>query len=213
MDFIFCVEGAEGKILENLRADPWWKEDGGKFLKIYPMQTGEDDSWYKNAEDKEAIKRNFARLGRAWFEGVFNWKRVLLSLARTLSENGIEWYVIGSASEAALGVDVVPHDLDIAVHTRDFYRVKGLFSDSVIEPFVDNKGTWLVRYFGKLCVDGASIDIVADEKMNRENHEYDSASWNGFDVWIEPLRVRYQTELQRDRVNRIKAIEAYMGKQ
>jgi hypothetical protein len=36
-------------------------------------------------------------------------------------------------------------------------------------------------------------------------------SWNDYDVFIEPLQVRYQTELERKREERIMAIEEYMN--
>jgi len=75
---------------------------------------------------------------------------------------------------------------------------------------VDNKGTWLVRYFGRLCLSGVLFDIVADDKMNLENHQYDKATWNNYDLYIENLQARYQLELKRGRENRIKAIETYM---
>jgi len=212
-EFIFCVEDAEGKIYENLQADRYWtKTEDDKFIKIYPMDTGWDDAWYLIQKDKEAIIKNFARLGQSWLEGVFDWKNVLLLLAQKFSENGIEWYIIGSISEAVLGVDVKPHDMDIIVHTRDFYKIKDLFPEYVVEPFGDNKGNWIVRYFGKLCIDGASIDIAADDKMNMENHKhrYEKISWNGYDIYIEPIQDRYQVELERNREGRIKAIEAYL---
>jgi hypothetical protein len=51
--------------------------------------------------------------------------------------------------------------------------------------------------------------VCADEKMNLENHQYDKTTWNNYDVYIEPLQVRYQLELQRNREDRIKAMEAY----
>lgn len=164
-----------------------------------------------DAYDKELVKRNFARLGQSMFEGVFDWKNVLLLIAQKFLDNGIEWYIIGSTSEAVLGVNIKPHDIDIIVHTKDFYKVKNIFSDYVVEPFVDNKGTWLVRYFGRLCLDGALVDIAADEKMNLGNHQYDKVSWNDYDIFIEPLQVRYQTELDRNREERIKAIDEYMN--
>lgn len=211
--FIFCVEGAEGKIYENLLADQYWtKTDEDKFIKIYPLDTGWDDAWYMKPEYKEAVIKNFARLGQSWIEGIFDWKSVLLQLAKMFAENGVEWYIIGSTSEAVLGVGIKPHDIDIAVHTKDFYKVKDLTYGYVIEPLGDNKGNWLVRYFGKLCVDGASVDIAADDKLNMENnrHLYEKVSWNGYEVFITPLRNRYEVEKHRDRGDRIKAIEAYM---
>ena len=214
-EFAYCVEGAEGKIQENLQADRYWTKIGeNKFVKIYPTDTGWDDAWYVKPEYKEAVVNNFARLGQSWLEGVFDWEGVLLRLARIFAENGIEWYIIGSLSETVLGVDIKPHDIDIAVHTRDFYKVKDLTREYVVEPLADNKGNWLVRYFGKLCVDGASVDIAADEKMNGERRRlpYQKILWNGCEVYIEPLQLRYEVELRRGRKDRIKAIEEYMNK-
>jgi hypothetical protein len=142
------------------------------------MDTCWDDAWYVISECKEAVINNFARLGCSWFEGIFDWKSVLLLLARLFAENNIEWYILGSTSEAVLGVGVNPHDIDIAVHTKDFYKVKDLTRKYVIEPLGDNKGNWLVRYFGKLCIDGASVDIAADDKLNIENNsqQYEKVS-------------------------------------
>ena len=214
-EFICCAEGAEGKIFDILNADRYWtKIDGEKFIKIYPLDTNWDDAWYLNPEYKKAVKDNFARMGQCWIEGVFDWKNVLALLAGMFKENEIEWYIIGSASEAVLDVNINPHDLDIAVHTKDFYKVKDLSRKYVIEPLGDNKGNWLVRYFGKLCVDGASVDIAADDKLNMENNRehYEKVLWNGYEVYITPLCERYEVEIQRDRKDRIKAIEEYMNR-
>ena len=62
-DFVFCVENAESEIYTKLQIDPFWQEGNGKFVKIYPLESGYDDTWYKNYEDKEIIKSNFAREG------------------------------------------------------------------------------------------------------------------------------------------------------
>ena len=212
-EFIFCVESAEGKIYENLQADRYWtKTDDKKFIKIYPMNTGWNDAWYLELEYKQAVINNFVRLGQSWIEGIFDWKNVLLFLVEKFTQNGIEWYILGSVSEAVLGVDIKPHDIDIAINTKDFYKVKNLFREYVIEPLGDNKGNWLVRFFGKLCIDGASVDIAADDKLNFENnqHLYEKVSWNDYDVFITPLQNRYEVEIQRDRKDRIKAIEEFM---
>lgn len=212
-EFVFCAEDADEKQEEVLKA-AWWKKCDDRFLKIYPIVDTVHAAWYSNAEDKEAIKRNFARLGLTMFSGDFVWKNILLFLAKKFAENRIEWYVIGSVSEAVRGVQIKPGDMDIIVHTRDFFKVKSLFPENVVEPFVDNQGTWLVRYFGRLCLDGAIVDIAADDKMNLENqqHRYEKVSWNGIELWVEPLQDRYQIEIERRREDRIKAIEAFMDK-
>lgn len=214
-EFVFCVEGARGRVLDVLAADRYWTKVGeAEFIKTYPMDTKWDDAWYLDPEYKEAVKANFARLGESWIAGVFDWEGVLSLLARLFVEHDVEWYILGSASEAVLGVDVNPHDLDIAVHTRDFYKVKGLTRDLVVEPLGDNKGGWLVRYFGKLCVDGASVDIAADDKLNIDNNQdlYEKVSWNGYEVYVTPLSQRYEVEVQRGRRDRIRAIEEFMSR-
>jgi len=214
-EFIFCVEDAPGEILVNLESDTYWsKTDDGKFIKTYPTNLGWDDAWYLSPIYKEAVMSNFARLGQEWLTGRFDWREVLSFLAHTFTQNEIEWYIIGSTSEAALGVDVNPHDVDIAVHTRDFYKAKDLFTEYVIEPFGDNKGNWLVRYFGKLCIGGASVEVAADDKMNAENREiaYEKTIWNGCEVYVEPLRIRYEVEISRGREDRIKAIKDFYDK-
>ncbi len=213
-EFVFCVEETEGKIHEKLQADPYWKKaDEDKFIKTYPMDTNWNDAWYLDVDYKNTIISNFTRLGNSWINGLFDWKNVLLLLADVFEKNKIEWYILGSTSEAVLGVDIIPHDIDIAVHTKDFYKVKELTRDYVIEPFGDNKSNWLVRYFGKLCVDGASVDIAADDKLNYQNNNehYEKVLWSGYEVFITPLRERYGIELQRDRKDRIKIIEEYIN--
>jgi hypothetical protein len=200
---IFCVENASKEFKKNLEA-AWFKKDGEKFIKVY-------DGGMTEA-DKKLLKNNFARLGKAMFDDAADWETVLSFFADRCAENEIEWYIIGSASEALLGVDIKPHDIDIAVHTKDFFKVKNLFAEYVVEPFVDNKGAWSVRYFGRLCIGRGYLDIAADEKLNAENRRYEKTLWNNRALLIEPLNIRYQTEIQRKRKDRIKAIEAYMEK-
>jgi len=207
-NFILCVEDVEVEH-ENIFQHAWFKKTDTRFEKVYPMESGADKSWYKNTDDKERIKSNFSRLGQSMFSGVFHWNSVMMTLAQAFFENSVEWYIFGSSCEMVRGINITPNDIDIIIHTRNFYKVKELFPDNVVEPFVDNNGTWLVRYFGRLCIGGAIVDIVADEKMNRENHHYDSLSLNGFSVYAEPFETRYALEKERGRAERLKAMEEW----
>ena len=210
-NFILCVEDADPQH-EDAILHAWFTRIETGFEKIYPMENGADKSWYKNTEDKERIKKNFARLGQSLFSGAFDWNRAMSTLAQMFFENEVEWYIFGSSCEMVRGIKIIPNDIDIIVHTKDFYKVKELFPDNIIEPFVDNKNTWLVRYFGRLCINGAIVDIVADDKMNRENHHYDLLSWNGYDVLAEPFEIRYALEKERGRINRLKAMDEYINR-
>ncbi|MFA6730459.1 MAG: hypothetical protein WCR95_05645 [Eubacteriales bacterium] len=207
-DFVLLVENAEPKHIDTI-LHAWFVKTKRGYEKTYP-KNGEDKLWHKNSADKELIKKNFARLGQSMFSGVFDWKSVLTALAQKFLENKIQWYIFGSCCEAVRGVKITPNDIDIIVHTSDFYKVKELFPDNIVEPFVDNHGTWLVRYFGRLCLGGAIVDIAADEKLNMENHPYENLTWNGFEVFAEPFHKRYKIETERGRENRLKAMREYM---
>lgn len=208
-DFCLCVKDVENTQLENAIQHAWFEKIDNGFIKVYPMK-GMDNG--VTEEDKEIIIRNFARLGPSMFEGMLNcdWERALLTFTQKCKDNDIEWNVFGSLSEKIIGVDIKPHDIDIFVHTRDFFKVKNIFKSCVVEPFVDNKGEWLVRYFGRLCIDGVLFDIAAEDRLNRENHKYDKVLWNGYDIYVEPLKIRYSLEIQRKRKDRLKAMELYM---
>ena len=209
-DFILCVENASAEH-EDTISHAWFEKSGDKFVKIYPMKNGIDKLWYKKIEEKERIKNNFARLGHSMFKGCFVWESVMLNLARKFHENGIEWYIFGSSCELVRGIDIKPNDIDLIIHTKDFYKVKDIFPDNIVEPFVDNEDTWLVRFFGRLCVGGAIVDIASSEKMNIENHHYDKVKWNDFDVYLEPFQTRYALEAKRGRPDRLKEMEKYIS--
>jgi hypothetical protein len=199
--FIFCIENAEGKYIENIE-HAWFKLDNDKYIKEYP----------NNFDDKKIIKNNFKRLGKEMFESKGDWKKSLLIFAKKCFENNIEWYITGSISEAIIGVEIIPHDIDIITHERDFYKIKELFINYLVEPFVDNKGTWVVQYFGRICIDGVMFDIAADKKMNSENYDYENITWENYKIKKEPLLKRYEIEKRRNREERIKKIEEYMEK-
>lgn len=208
-EFTLCVEDVNESLADVIQ-HAWFEKTDKGFRKIYPNIEGNG----VDAEDKVMVSRNFARLGQSMFEGMLDckWMSALLTFAKKCRDNNIEWYVFGSICEVVRGLNINPHDIDIIVHTRDFYKIKDIFLDFVIEPFVDNKGTWLVRYFGRLCLDGVLFDIVADDKMNIENHEYDKVLWNEYDILVEPFQNRYNLEIKRGREDRIKAMEAYLNK-
>ena len=213
-DFIFCVEDVENEQLEDFVQYKGWEKKDGKFLMSYPQHMFSDC-------DKDLINNNFARLGPAVFKSGlfgFDWKKPLETVAQKFEESGVEWYLIGSASDAVRGVDVKPGDIDLVVNTRDYEKVKRIlnhhFSDAIITPFTDNKGLLPLQYLSRLFIDGALFEIAADEKWNLGNRqpEYEKISWHGYHFYVEALKLRYQIELGRKRKDRIKAIQAYMNR-
>jgi len=187
----------------------WFTEEGSEFIKRYPKASGVDQSWFQNRADVDQVKQNFARLGPEMFSGQSNWQQAFSILVGKFNAHHIEWYCFGSVCEAVRGIPIEPNDLDVIVHTKEFYRVKDIFADAVIEPFVDNQNTWLVRYFGRLCLAGTIIDIVADNKMDAENHPYEKVPYQGTELLVEPFQNRYALEKTRNRPDRLAAMELY----
>ncbi|MHB9295511.1 hypothetical protein PilKf_01257 [Pillotina sp. SPG140] len=199
--FIYCVENVEEKYKENVE-HAWFKRDRNKYIKEYP----------NTINDKEIIKSNFLSMGESMFKSEGSWKESLKYFAQKCMSENIEWYITGSISESVMGAEIIPHDIDIVIHTRDFFRTKEVCIDYLIEPFVDNKGTWIVQFFGRICINGVMFDIVADKKRNAESYGYENIIWEGYPLAIEPLNVRYEIEKQRNRLDRIQIIEEYMIK-
>jgi len=198
-NFEFCVEGVTENEAANLEA-AWFQCDGERYVKRYP-------SW---VEDQEVLARNFALLGPSMFKKIGTWEESLEIFAQICEAEGIRWAITGSLSEAVRGVEVNPHDIDVVVHTGDFFKAKKVFIDHMVEPFIDNGGTWVVRYFGRICLRGMMLDIVADEKRNMESHSYDKGTWRTYEFLVEPLLDRLIIELHRKRRERITAFEQYL---
>jgi len=133
------------------------------------------------------------------------------------------------------GVDIKPFDIDIVVHTKDFFKAKDIcyinFPDAVVAPFVKKQdGHPLypysfqspMTYFGRLFLEGAMIDVAGDAIWDMESRRekfgkftcpvsgYEKFSWNGFDLYVESIQLRYEIEIMRNRKERIRAFEKYM---
>jgi hypothetical protein len=195
--FIFYVENVEEKYVNNME-HAWFKKDGNKYTKEYTNPIN----------NKEVIKNNFKRIGESMFKSEGDWKKSLKIFAKRCEKKNIKWYITGSISEAVIGVEIIPNDIDIFVGVNDFYKVEENFTEYLIEPFVDNKGTWVVQYFGRLCIEGIMFDIAADK--GRQNYEYDQTTWEKYTIRMEPLLKHYETEKSRNRKERIEKIEEYM---
>lgn len=196
--FIFCVENVDKARLEDVIQHMGWRKIDDKFLLSYPQ------SVFSDQREKELIVGNFSRLGQVMFEKLssgIDWETPLEMLAQKFNETGIEWYIVGSAGDALRGVDVKPFDIDIVVHTRDYYKAKDIcyldFSESVIAPFTgsedispsryfDNPMKYFInplKYFGRMFLTGAMIEIAADEIWDLESRlpEHKKTVWYGYE--------------------------------
>lgn len=240
--FVFCVEDVENAQLEDVIKHMAWRKIDGRYLLSYPQ------SVFSDQREKELISFNFSRLGQQMFEALLsgiNWETPLEMLAQKFNENGIEWYIVGSAGDALRGVNIKPFDIDIVINTKDYYKAKDIcylnFPDSIIAPFTgsdeispskyfDNPCNYFInplKYFGRMFLAGAVIEVAADEIWDMESRQpghkkpmwssyeksgYEKYVWRGYSIYLESLHHRYQIEVARNRVDRIKALEEYMNR-
>ena len=228
--FVFCVEDVEDARLEEAIKLKAWEKIGDKFLMSFPLNV------FSNQSEKELISGNFIRLGQAIFNTCLTgieWEKPLEVIAQKFNENGIEWYIVGSVCDTLRGIKVKPSDIDIVVLTRDYFKAKDIcylnFHDSVIAPFMGNQDpNYFVsplKYFGRLFIEGALIEVAADEIWDLESRRleskkavwrgyeysgYEKMMWRGHSLYVESLQHRYQIEIARNREDRVKAFEEYV---
>ena len=109
----------------------------------------------------EQIIRNFNRLMPDAFDKG-DWKNALLEFARICKDNGIIWFLTGSACDAVRGIDVLPHDLDIEIFSKHWGKAQEVLSDCIVEPFIETKG-WARNYFGRIVLANTLVVVVADD--------------------------------------------------
>ena len=210
---VYCAEVANQELPEDavLHGGPW-KWVNGTLTMAYPLREINDPT------DKGLVSENFAIFGGAMLQSMQSsiaYKKPLELLARAFSKCHIEWYLIGSTCDAVRGIEVNPGDIDIVIHTKDFGKVREIchadFHDSIIVPFSDNQSVCPLRCFGGLFLEGSFIEIAADEAWNRGTRqpEYEKYTWNGLDLYMESLQLRYKIEIARGRKDRIQAFENY----
>jgi len=201
---ILSVENIETEELKDTVCAAFFKETKGKYVKIFS----------KDYPEVELIKKNFPRMAEKMFTGKdADWRKALMSFAEVCKQKNIQWYLSGSCCEAVRGMPITPHDIDIHIFTEQFYDVRDAFPEYIMEPFQDLGNSWVVRYFGRLCIEGIQIDLAADEKANLDNHVYDNINWNGIQIFLEPVELRLEIEKTRNRKERIDMILDYINKQ
>lgn len=57
-----------------------------------------------------------------------NFRSALAILATQLAARNIVWAIVGSTNMALQGMDVTPHDIDIATHVSNLPRIRKLFA-------------------------------------------------------------------------------------
>ncbi len=99
------------------------------------------------------------------------WREVLRRIAAELNRARIDYAVVGGTSLALRGLPVPVNDLDIEMRSwDDLRRAEHILSEYVIEPVAYRESEDIRSYFGRLCVDKVSVEIMAALEWRRAKH-------------------------------------------
>lgn len=200
-EFILCVEGAPESAWDEIRK-AFFEQEQTSFTKRYAA----------SVLDKETIRENFPKYAPDMFtRRTFDWPQALATFAEIAAAHNITWYLTGSMAAVVRGIDIVPHDIDIIVETTAFEKTRVAFREYLLEPFVDNEGAWVVRYFGRLCIAGVMVDIAADESRDTRAMKLESVAWGPYTLRTETLQTCLEVNMQRGREQHASKIRAYLN--
>jgi len=139
------------------------------------------------------------------------WESALDYFCIKARENAIDFYLIGSVSAAIRGVNIVPHDIDVIVDVRDFWKAKTVFNNIITESFMDGLENKPVSCFGRIHVNNIFIDISAKPKNIYGCLKIEMLCWNGYIIKAQTLELLLKVYKKNNRYEYTKAIEDYIA--
>jgi hypothetical protein len=90
------------------------------------------------------------------------WRNVLRQITAHLKDAGIDHKVVGGASAALHGVEMVVKDVDIEMDAADAYRFQDLFAERVVSAVEFREGEAYRSHFGAFDFDGVRVEVMGD---------------------------------------------------
>lgn len=94
-------------------------------------------------------------------------RRVLETLAETLSSRSPPWALTGSTSFALQGVPVSPNDVDVQTTEDGAYAIADAFPDRVVETVSFSEAESIRSHFGVLDFDGVRVEVMGALQKRR----------------------------------------------
>lgn len=149
----------------------------------------------------------------------FDWERSLETFLQRVQEYDIDWWLPGSVALAIRGIDVAPHDIDIATDDKGAYSLATLLQDVLVEPLEDSRG-WISNWFGRSFLYGrvewvGGIDPSVDEPVPvdfgpRAMSRLERVTWRGYELRVPPLDLQLLVSERRGLTERAEKIRRYM---
>ncbi|QVK19531.1 hypothetical protein KHQ81_02700 [Mycoplasmatota bacterium] len=149
------------------------------------------------------------------------WEKALLAFSERMNKYHIDWWLTGSCAACIRGIPLKPHDVDIMVDSKDVVKLNHLFTNWMIEPFIDTGG-WVTKDFGVLFK-YARIDIASDPSPSLDQPEpvdcgpyakdhLETVQFKGYQIKVPPLQLLINANKRRNRLDRVKLLGSYLNK-
>ena len=205
-------------------------EFDAKFIPVFEMcfYTKEGEKYTKRfSKDLPNLEKIMAYY-RQNAETMFNqlgyfieipWEKAFLAFLDRVNGTNINWWLTGSVAACIRGIPFNPHDIDIMVDHASIEEIEQIFSDVIIEPFIDTQG-WLTRDFGVLFLH-ARIDIASDPVPALDDPEpidcgpyardhLEMVEWHGYKIPVPPVELQINANFRRGRMERVKLLQEYL---
>ena len=148
------------------------------------------------------------------------WESALEAFLATTAGRDLPWLLVGSASLAVRGLDVLPGDIDLAADAAGARLLGELLADALIEPVMP-VSDWICRWWGRAWM-GARVEWVGDALATVDQpHPADlgptamaqavTVSWRGYPVPVPPLELMLAVTERRGLAQRAEAIRQAMA--
>ncbi|QPC82713.1 hypothetical protein G4Y79_24015 [Phototrophicus methaneseepsis] len=187
----------------------------GGFAKSFPIETPHLEHIYKNFERyAEEIVLQSAHIKPV------AWEEALLTFLSLIDGADINWWLVGSGALAVRGIDVAPHDLDIAVDDASSEKLGDLLLDYLIEPL---QGGWVWNTFGRAFLSArfewvggvhASIDEPEPSDYGPvAARQLEVIHWHDKAISVVPLELQRAVSQRRGLLDRVEKIDQYLAHQ
>ena len=128
-----------------------------------PVESGFARRFPAESRHLERAYANFSRLVEDLIlaeagESAKRWDVALETFLRAIRGHDLNWYLVGSASLAVRGMDVVPGDVDLAVDADGAHLLADLLPDTLIEPIIP-VSDWICDWWGRAFL-GCRVEWV-----------------------------------------------------
>lgn len=213
--FVYKVSDRSGISESELKSMYFERDENGLYRRIYPASLMFDhdgrllETNYNNyLLDKE---KNINKNDRNIIDNAIEW------ICSVHENNGIKWWLAGSAALYVRGIDVLPHDIDVMTYKTEITKLKKSVENYISEPF-HHVTNWVVKGFGVIYrqyridyafepeewVDGNGY---VDFGLYAQSH-LEEIKWNDHTILVPPLELHIKSNLDRGRIEIVNKIKA-----